>query len=398
MGAAPHTRVFVEATGRVIAPFGDSPGEALLHNRPLRAWQREAFAEAGLEEVDSPAAPCLIVPDTLLTTGAVLRRFVEEAAGRRAVLVLQGSRFGEYNLQVQPNITRVEGGWRFDQVRFEGGGDEAVEVLIDPEEKVISIPVPRHYFGSETLELSLARAPVMLIEHWAHILWANQMVSALAARRRPRWRWVLWALWAALRAGSLNKWRVLGEMNRIGKGCDIHPTAVVEMSVLGDRVVIGPHARVRFSTLGDGCFIMGGAQVEHSVLGEGCAVSQDCALNFSVMYPGAVCSMALTQLTVFGRQVITTLAAYCIDMNFERNIRVPLDGALYDIGRRTLGCAIGHRAKLGTGVWVASGRMIPNDVFVMQDPSAVLHRLPEGLAGEGPLMNRGGTLVPVKEE
>ena len=39
------------------------------------------------------AAPCLVIPDTLFTDGHVLRRFLDGAAGRDAVLVLARSRF-----------------------------------------------------------------------------------------------------------------------------------------------------------------------------------------------------------------------------------------------------------------------------------------------------------------
>lgn len=389
-------KVYVQPTGRRAPPFGDEPSQVLIHNRPLGDWQRAAFAQAGLEVIDQLQAPCLVVPDTLWTTGSVLRAFLDQAQGREAVLVLADSRFADYNLKAQPRVTRIDGGWRFEEVRLRSAeGGDPVEIVVDPEEKVLSIPVPQHYFGTTTLELGFARRPAMPIEHWSHIIWANQAASALEARLRPRWRWILWGLWAMLRAFSLNKWKILARMNTVGKNCDIHPTAVVEMSVLGDNVVVGPHARVRFSRLADGCFIMAGAQVEHSTLGKGCAVSQHCALNFSVMYPGSICSMEVTQLSVFGQDAITTLGSYCMDLNFDRNIRVPIDGQMVDIGSRTLGCALGHRVKLGCGVWISSGRMIPNDYFVVRSPEGVIRHLPEGLAEAGPLANRDGHLTPI---
>jgi carbonic anhydrase/acetyltransferase-like protein (isoleucine patch superfamily) len=389
-------KVYVQPTGRRAPPFEDDPDEVLIHNQPLAWWRRRALEEAGLEVIDQPQPTCLVIPDTLWTTGEVLRAFVDQAAGREAVMVLADSRFADYNLKAQPRVTRVASGWRFEEVRLRTAqGGEPTEVVIDPEEKVLSIPVPQHYFGTSTLELGFARRPAMPIEHWSHIIWANQAASALEARLRPRWRWILWGLWAMLRAWSLNKWKILARMNTIGENCDIHPTAVVEMSVLGDNVVVGPHARVRFSRLADGCFIMAGAQVEHATLGKGCAVSQNCALNFSVMYPGSICSMDITQLSLFGRDVITTAGSYCMDLNFDRNIRVPIEGELVDTGSRTLGCALGHRVKLGCGVWISSGRMIPNDYFVVRSPEGVIRHLPEGMAEQGALANRAGRLAPI---
>ena len=53
-------RVHVVPTGRRVAPFGDAPGDLLILNRPLRQWQAEAFADAGLGVVDTADAQMII--------------------------------------------------------------------------------------------------------------------------------------------------------------------------------------------------------------------------------------------------------------------------------------------------------------------------------------------------
>ena len=160
---------------------------------------------------------------------------------------------------------------------------------------------------------------------------------------------------------------------------------------------VGPHCRVRFSTIGAKSFLMPGVQVEWSVLGEKCLVNQNCAVNFCVFYPEAVSGHDLVQLSVLGTRAITTYGSNFIDMNFERDIRVPLDGQLHSIGQRTLGCAVGHRARLGTGFWIASGRMIPNDYFLVRPPHEIISRIPPGLAGQNPLASLDGTVKPVTD-
>lgn len=382
--------VYIEPSGRLIEPFGDAPSEALILNRPLSAWRDEALA--GFTRVDRLAPPCLVIPDTLFCTAGALHALIEGAAGKNAVLVVDDCRFTTNFLHIQPHATAVEGGWRFDRMRFVSGGDEpATEVRFDVDDQPFDLPAPNHYLGTETVELSITKHPVLEIHHWVHILWANQFAGGIEIRNTPPWKFILRGLWAVLRAFSLNKWKVLGKLNTIGKGCDIHPTAVVEGSTLGDGVSVGPYARVLFSTVGDGADIMAGAQVDVSVVGEKAVVSEHSVLRFSVLYPEAVASQYLMQQCLLGRRAVTTGGAFSIDLNFDADIRVPLDGTLWSTGSRFLGSCFGHRCRIGTGFYLASGRMVPNDYFLIRDPAQVLSKLPEGL-GTGPIIVDGKTL------
>ena len=390
--------IWIEPTGRRIQPFDDPPGDTLIQNRPLRDWQAAMVRDAGLTVVDSLKAPCLVVPDTLWTTGEALRAFLEGAAGRDAVFVLKQSLFGRLSTPVQPQVSPVDGGWRFEAVRFHSGaGLEPVDVVVDPDEETKTLPIPGRYVGNGEVELSLARRPVMTLHHWVHILWANQFAGLLGLRTIPKWKAALSLLWAVIRSFSFNKWRVLSKLNRIGKGCDIHPTAVVEGSELGAGVSVGPFARILFSTVGDGATILGGASVEASTLGPKAMVCQQTVLRLCVLYPEAIAGQEVMQFCVLGRGVVTTLASYSIDLNFDQTIRVPLDGVMWDTGTHFLGSAFGHGARIGTGHWMSHGRMIPNGYFVVRDPRQVIARIPAGLADAGPLANDHGTLVPVSQ-
>jgi NDP-sugar pyrophosphorylase family protein len=234
----------------------------------------------------------------------------------------------------------------------------------------------------------------MTLHHWVHLLWANQAASAMLARRLPTWRAALRIVWAIVRARSLNPWRVMAKLSTIGRRCDIHPTAVVEASTLGCGVTVGPYARVAFSHIGDGATILSGAEVEASTIGEGATVGQRCGLRLCVVYPEAMASQILMQACVIGRRTITVPGSYSIDLNFDRDIRVMLDGELRSTGTRFLGSAFGHDCRIGTGVWLASGRSIPSGSVVIRDPALVAHRVPER-AGDHPLVNDRGTLRPL---
>lgn len=382
--------VYIEPSGRLIAPFGDPPSDALILNRSLADWRVEALA--GFTVVDAPTPPCVVIPDTLFCTAGALEALVEGAGGQNAVLVVDDARFTTNFVHIQPHATQVEGGWRFEKVRFVSGGDEpAKDVRFDVDEQPFDLPAPNHYLGTEQIELSITKHPVLELHHWVHILWANQFAGGIDIRNTPTWKFIAKGLWAVIRAFSFNKWKVLGKLNTIGKGCDIHPTAVVEGSTLGDNVSVGPYARVLFSTLGDGADIMAGAQVDVSVVGPKAVVSEHSVLRFSVLYPEAVASQYLMQQCLLGRRAVTTGGAFSIDLNFDADIRVPLDGKLWSTGVRFLGSCFGHRCRIGTGFYLASGRMVPNDYFLIRDPAQVLSKLPEGL-GPGPIVVDGKTL------
>ena len=388
-------RVYVEPTGRRIAPFDDPVGETPIGNRPLSHWQDKAIADAGFERIDTLTPPCLVVPDTLFTTGGALRKFVEGAQGRDAVFVLAESRHGRDSAHVQPGVEQIEGGWRFSKIRMVVTGADPVDVVVDPDEKTMDIPMRNQYLGTDTLELAFPRDPVITLHHWVHILWANQVLGSVEMRNTPIWKFAGRLLWAIMRAVSINKWKVLGKLNTIGKNCDIHPTAVLEGATLGDNVTVGAFARVLFSRLDDGVVVMPGAQVELCTIGANATVSEAVTIRFCVLYPEAVVSQYLMQQCVLGHRSVTTGGAFSIDLNFDQDIRVKLDGELHSSGTRFLGSAFGHRCRVGTGFWMASGRIVPNDYFLIRHPDMVLSKLPPGLASQNPLAVDGRTLLPL---
>lgn len=391
------TKVYVAPTGRRIEPFGDPPGQVPIQNRPLFEWQAEMIGQGGFERIDTQAPPCLLVPDTLFTTAAVLRRFVEQAAGCNAVLVLRDGPFARQTTPLQPFVVRSQDHFRFEAVRFlSGGGEPSIEVLCDPEEKTIQIPVPTALTSKDNPEFSLPRHPVITVHHWVHILWANLAAGAMLARRASPAKSALSLVWAFIRAMSFNRWRLLGKINQIGRGCDIHPTAIVEASTLEDGVSIGPFARVLASRVGRRAVVMPGALVEASVIGENATVSQYTTVRLCVLYPGAMAGQQLMQMCVLGRDAATFAGSRSIDLNLnEEDIRVPLDGVLHRTGARLLGSAFGHGCRVGSGIWLAPGRMIPNGAFVVRDPDQVLCQIAPDLPPGVPLVNDHGMLRPL---
>jgi NDP-sugar pyrophosphorylase family protein len=177
-------------------------------------------------------------------------------------------------------------------------------------------------------------------------------------------------LGAALRARSLNQWKLLHRINKIGKNCNIHPTAWIEFSTLGDNVTVGAGSVITGSLLGESNYIEHSTTVFFSVTGERCHVGVGATLRFALLYPGVGCGARLISYAVCGRDSVVpdgvTLCDYRID---GRNVSVMKDGAPVDTGSRVSGACLGHGVYLAAGCVVGPGRAIPNGMRIAPERS-----------------------------
>jgi len=403
-------RTVIAATGTRIAPFDDPPGRAPVLFATLEDYQREVLAWCGLPEPEQAepgarldAGPSLVLADDLLVGARLIRAFVRAAAasGReRAVLALEPCRFTEEFGALQ-DLPSTDGGapiyplfWLADGGEVPNDPTGFEPIVLPVREKLFRVPVPKQWFGRSELEVPLTARPALRIRHWLHLLFANRAAATEVARRPAGWRRAWTILWALLRAGVPTVSRVLRSLSVFGKGCVVHPTAVVEGSVLGPGARVGAHAVVRFSHVGAGALVMDGANVSFSTLGAGSSVSTNCSVALSLLYPEAGAAQPTMQLSVLGQGTLTTAGGYMMDMKRGGGgIRVRHGGSLVDSGQPFLGGAVGHGAFIGTGVWMAHGREIPNGYVIVRSPEQVLRRVPDDLPPGIPLAVRAGTLM-----
>jgi carbonic anhydrase/acetyltransferase-like protein (isoleucine patch superfamily) len=401
-------------TGTRIEPFLDPIGESPVANHPLEWWQRRACEACGLvlQTPEVPVrGPCVVLADDLFVTRGLLRAFLDalgtDPPREPRVLRVEGSAQLAQAAPLQ-GLTVVAAGPDRASASFplwylppgwEGlpsAVDEIPPVAVTPREKLLRIPVPEHYFGSPELLVPLSMQVVMRLRHWTHLLQVNRVAWALEWLDRPGWRQALTLAWAVIRAGIPTRTRLLRTLSRVGRGCEIHPTAVLEGAILEDGVRVGPFCVVRFSRVGRASWLQDHAQVTLSVLGERTMVSASSTVNLCLTWPEAAASQILMQLSVLGRRSITTGGGFMMDMRFDRNVRVLHEGRAQDSGTRFLGSAVGHGAILGTGFWLAPGRAIPNGAVVVRPPDQVVREIPREVADGTLLAPVQGRLVPLE--
>ena len=247
------------------------------------------------------------------------------------------------------------------------------------------------------LVLPVTHLAAVRVSHWLHLLRANHLAQLGWGSRLLRTS-PLRLLWAVLRARSLNRYRVMDKLTQRGRGCDVHPSAVVEASVLGRDVRVGAHSLVRFSHLGDGVHVAEHAHVSESVLGAGSAVSRMGVLKGCVLYPGANTGHYGIQLSVVGRDAFLGGEVLLGDFMPSGDVRVRHRGEVVSAGTRLLGCAVGHRCRLFMRATVYPGREIPNDLTILGPTRDAISRVPEDLPTDVALTSEDGVLRPLGGE
>jgi acetyltransferase-like isoleucine patch superfamily enzyme len=240
--------------------------------------------------------------------------------------------------------------------------------LIDIETRTyqIDLPVDPELLGVEELTLAAGAAVAAPISHWAEIVRTNLLAIGTTILGTSMATALFRLIWAAIRTLSLNPFTILGALTARGRRCKIHPTAVVEGCTLGDDVEIDAGAVLRGCLVGNGARIGAQAILEFTVVGERARVYRKAVANLSVIYPDARVG-GIVQLGLMGTRAATKLYAVGTDMRLGGPVRVTSPDGLKSIDIGYHGVCFGHRSFVGSGVWIAPGRIIEADSRVVRD-------------------------------
>jgi len=377
------------------APWGDRPADWPVLLRSAEAWLTEALGEFDVSATDD-----------LFVNAAFVSAFVDAAGGEVRVACVAGSHAskrlrGRSLLPPGPDesvrlplMTGFDGA-SADELLAAAATAECV--VVDPREEAREVPVPRAWADDAeagTMTMAASRRLGIHLTHRSLLLEANLAAlgsSFVAAMGKPKILLALRYLYERFRPGPRRLF------SRIGKGCRIHPTAIVEASQLGSGVEVGAYAIVRGSVIGDGVTIEDAAHVQLAIVGPRARVARQCYVFGVVLMEGAHSAQPIMQASVLGREAATTSASWFTDVRFGSHIRVEGHDGLLDTGTRFLGCDVGHGTVVGAGVTVAPGRMLPSNAIITGNPDHLLARLDEEIdvldAGGETLTIRGGRLT-----
>jgi hypothetical protein len=260
----------------------------------------------------------------------------------------------------------------------------AQALTIDSKERTLEVPLSEEHHGASHVELPISDRLVMPTGHWLQLLWANLLGLGPHLWRTLMGRNIVEVLfraaWSALRAGSLRPHLIGAQLGRVGKGCRIHPSAVVEGCWIGDGVEIGANAVVRGSVLADGSAVEDLAMVEFSVMGPMARVQRQAMVKFSVLGVGSAAG-GLMQLGTLDRHAALKRTGVLMDVSFGQGVQVSVRDTRYAAPLGMAGVCVGEGSTVGAGVQIAAGRCVPPKIQIVPSGESTVVRIPEGLEG-----------------
>lgn len=426
-------KAYVLKTGTRILPFDEDVGEAAVGNVRLADWQSRILRDHGFEVVpidrleEATETPCLLVQDKLFFSHWALRHFLKKArvAGRSVGAAMPEGGYTAFTRACQEYPARDDATaeakivpyalWYLTERPTEALLRSVASIVITIEDRPLAMG-DIDYMGVANLATpSFNFAALLHMEHWVHIWMANLFAIPLEWIRLlfRTTTWSAWMrvglvnwlkivpriLWGAVRGLTLDPykifWNVFGGFNVMGKKCNIHPTAVVEGSILGDRVKVGPFCIVQASILGDDVKIAGQTVVAASVMGRKSTTSTQGIFAASMCYEEAMTGRA--QLVVQGRRSFMAGLSRFFDTKLGEEVKVEHKGKIVGSGLAFLGGAVGHRARIGAGVWLGTARSVPNDYKVILDPQHTISTIPTDLDPKAFHTVDHGVLTPLQD-
>jgi hypothetical protein len=362
--------------------LGCAPAEALFLGRSVGERQERAFIAAGVRPgVDEPSKERVVVAEDVVVMQATIQAILDLGRQRgEAIQVRPGGELARFLQEAELGRRGILAAYLPPGSSIESLDLDALPTVELPaQERLLDMPVHHTQFGADMLQVPISDAMLFPVGHWLQLLWANLLGLGPFLWRGlvgPAIPHVIWNVsWAFLRARSFNPYRIGAKLGRRGKGCRVHPTAVVEGCWLGDGVEIGANAVVRGCVLADGAKVEELSVVDFSVLGRQAMVQRQAMVRFCLLERGCACAGQM-QLGVLGQDAALKHGATLMDINYAQGVRVRAGGDLHRAPLGLAGVCLGPRSIVGSGIKVASGRVVPPDLIVLPDPASVLSRVP----------------------
>ena len=332
----------------------------------LRVWDVSlaealpvAISGAGMVAVTSvPQEGCLVVPGG----SAVLSKALVHLA--KAAVAVEGDARFRWGGALGSLLGGLPGevpafGWLAPGGELNAVARLAAAPVVDivPEERVF-----RAEIGPQVQEIALSDHLLLPVRHWSHLLWAALLgigprLWSRTMLARPV-RSALGLAWTAARTGSIDPLHLASALNARERDVRIHPSAVVEGCVLERGARIGAGAVVRGTLLGPGAVVEEQALCEGAVLGPGAVVQRQAMVRFSVLGAGAMVG-GVVQLAVVCDKAQLKRGAFGMDQGFTGEVRVPVGEGFAPVPLGMIGVCLGPGARVGSGVWIAPGRVVP---------------------------------------
>jgi len=210
---------YMVISNKKIEPFGDHPRDCPITNQKLGELQKRVLRDIGLELKTIPdsaqindTGEQIVFEDSLYFTRELLWELIvrsRELESSTICALEQGlftlrSVVATQDVRIYPD--RVEYGLCYLPPQPLRG--ETVPVVIDPDDFNEGVLMPKHMMGAREYLLPMTDQLIGQVDHWVN-LWVLNIATLLSEGARLKKAPKLKLLGMALKARSLNQWKVL---------------------------------------------------------------------------------------------------------------------------------------------------------------------------------------------
>lgn len=359
--------------------------EAQLIGAGLEVTRVDTIEEAADRAKQAPEG-AIVTHDSVAFSRVVLARLLDAFAEDSGLALAAALPDGETTRRLShvSGLETVENGFMAPLYAIARGGNlaDARPFVLPFKEHVAKIPLPPGMTGRTEAPLGISDTYLCRVDHWVHILRVNQAaLAAHWAQKAGTWGGRFWYLWRALLGFPWRRGRLAASINQIHRKAKIHHTAHVELSVIEEGAEIGAHAIIKSSWIGRGARVDDAAIVNGTVVAERAYVANAAAMTGAVLYPESFAAQQKMQLCVFGEGAVAFTGSYFYDLNFGGNVRVMHRGRPVDGGDQFTSVCLGPWSRIAGGVWIASGREVPEGALIVQPPDQVVLTIDDAVAG-----------------
>lgn len=358
--------------------FGDAIGAVPILFKPLKEHQEKAIDKIGGKIIDIESeseiediGPYFIIPSESYFTHNFIKSCVDLSLKTQSNLnyILKGNTFNErFVLPCENNISYHETGIKY----ISHKNKELTNKIVPQRIFEHTVEFPEQLVQGRTYHLDQSEDFAIRIISPFHLLMANMAANfARIAHTQAKLPSYL-----QNRKGKSKPWwmfAAMKRMNKIGKNCEIHPSALIEGSIIGDNVIIGAHSVIRHSVIADGCRIADNVVVAASVIGEKSSIANSNFISSCMTYEQVFLIHGPYHFSIFGAHSACFAVINCDIRLDQKTIKIPTVNGIVDSNQPILGIAYGHRSKTGGGNIIAAGRIVPNDLHINPPDSIILN-------------------------
>lgn len=355
-------------TKKEIYPFEENMPDVCIGNTTIRQFQLFILSQLkipfkfikDLSEV-SENSDTLLIFDNVFFSKYLLKSFLNGIDKSRLCQCFTAKNFFTwcYELNAEPKFDSVS-------IFYIPKGNK----LEQEKKKICVLPkishkhpfmFPSKIFNSKDLYLPFSLIYGFDIEIWPDILLANSLVCRHLCLQRLQYLEKI-VLKSKLIQKIVGSDRLMEHVNRKGKNCNLHPTALIEGSLIGNNVRIGAYSRIRTSIIGDNSHVTDGSIINLSSIGKNSYVTRAEMFNSfigndSFVVVEKLFNSIIGSSTFIGGQ--TSFADFNINGGLittkakpDEEIKTPY---IY------LGCLVGNNVSMSGSLAFSPGTIIPHN-------------------------------------